>query len=70
MILFACVRSRLSLAREETVQQLKCQRRHGEEIEGEGPDSRKHFLCRQPTCVENRDPNHVPENFGTLVFAK
>jgi Carbohydrate family 9 binding domain-like len=39
-------------------------------IEGEGPDSRRHFLCWQPTCVVNRDPNHVPEAFGTLVFEK
>jgi Flp pilus assembly protein TadD len=38
-------------------------------IDGEGPDARRHFLCWQPTCVVNRDPNHVPENFGTLVFA-
>jgi PQQ-dependent dehydrogenase (methanol/ethanol family) len=37
-------------------------------IEGLGPDSQRHFLCWQPTCVVNRDPNHVPENFGTLVF--
>jgi PQQ-dependent dehydrogenase (methanol/ethanol family) len=37
-------------------------------IEGLGPDSGRHFLCWQPTCVVNRDPNHVPENFGTLVF--
>ncbi|MGO4880466.1 MAG: PQQ-binding-like beta-propeller repeat protein [Bryobacteraceae bacterium] len=37
-------------------------------IEGQGPDARRHFLCWQPTCVVNRDPNHVPENFGTLVF--
>jgi Tfp pilus assembly protein PilF len=39
-------------------------------IEGEGPDARRHFLCWQPTCVVNRDPNHVPENFGTLVFTE
>jgi len=39
-------------------------------IEGEGPDARRHFLCWQPTCVVNRDPNHVPENFGSLVFAE
>jgi hypothetical protein len=39
-------------------------------IEGEGPDSQRHFLCWQPTCVVNRDPNHVPEAFGTLVFEK
>jgi len=37
-------------------------------IEGEGPDSRRRFLCWQPTCVVNRDPNHVPEHFGALVF--
>jgi len=39
-------------------------------IEGEGPDARRHFLCWQPTCVVNRDPNHVPENFGSLVFSE
>jgi len=38
-------------------------------IDGKGPDAVRHFLCWQPTCVVNRDPNHVPENFGTLVFA-
>jgi hypothetical protein len=37
-------------------------------IEGLGDDTRRHFMCWQPTCVINRDPNHVPENFGTLVF--
>ena len=37
-------------------------------IEGQGPDDRRHFMCWQPTCVVNRDPNHVPENFGTLIF--
>lgn len=39
-------------------------------IEGLGPDSQRHFLCWQPTCVQNRDPNHVPENFGTLIFGE
>jgi len=39
-------------------------------IEGLGPDTQRHFLCWQPTCVQNRDPNHVPEHFGTLVFAQ
>lgn len=39
-------------------------------IDGQGPDSQRHFMCWQPTCVVNRDPNHVPENFGTLVFGK
>jgi Carbohydrate-binding family 9 len=38
-------------------------------IDGQGPDTQRHFLCWQPTCVVNRDPNHVPEHFGTLVFA-
>jgi hypothetical protein len=39
-------------------------------IEGLGADPQRHFMCWQPTCVVNRDPNHVPENFGSLVFAK
>jgi hypothetical protein len=37
-------------------------------IDGAGPDSQRRFLCWQPTCVVNRDPNHVPEAFGTLTF--
>ena len=39
-------------------------------IDGEGPDSDRRFMCWQPTCVKDRDPNHVPENFGTLMFAR
>jgi len=39
-------------------------------IDGDGPDPQRRFLCWQPTCVTNRDPNHVPENFGTLIFVK
>jgi hypothetical protein len=39
-------------------------------IAGLGEDPKRHFMCWQPTCVVNRDPNHVPENFGTLVFEK
>ncbi len=39
-------------------------------IDGEGPDPQRRFMCWQPTCVVNRDPNHVPENFGTLIFGK
>jgi len=39
-------------------------------IDGEGPDPQRRFLCWQPTCAPNRDPNHVPENFGTLVLDK
>ena len=39
--------------------------------DGLGADPQRHFMCWQPTCVTaDRDPNHVPENFGTLVFAK
>jgi hypothetical protein len=37
-------------------------------IDGDGPDSQRRFLCWQPTGVLNRDPNHVPEAFGTLIF--
>jgi hypothetical protein len=39
-------------------------------IDGLGADPVRHFMCWQPTCVVNRDPNHVPEHFGTLVFTK
>jgi Carbohydrate family 9 binding domain-like len=40
-------------------------------IEGQGADPQRHFLCWQQTCAgSERDPNHVPEHFGTLVFAK
>jgi hypothetical protein len=39
-------------------------------IDGLGEDPQRHFLCWQPTCVVNRDPNHVPEHFGTLIFAQ
>lgn len=33
-------------------------------------DPRRRFLRRQPTCILNRDPNHVPEHFGTLLFTR
>jgi hypothetical protein len=39
-------------------------------IEGLGEDPKRHFMCWQPTCVLDRDPNHVPEHFGTLVFRR
>jgi hypothetical protein len=39
-------------------------------IDGDGPDPVRRFMCWQPTCVTNRDPNHVPENFGTLLFGQ
>jgi len=35
-----------------------------------GSDPQRHFMCWQPTCVVNRDPNHVPEHFGTMIFTK
>ncbi len=38
-------------------------------IDGLGPDPQRHFMCWQPTCVLKRDANHVPEHFGTFVFA-
>jgi hypothetical protein len=39
-------------------------------IDGLGADPQRRFLCWQPTCVVNRDPNHVPEHFGTLTFVQ
>ena len=39
-------------------------------IDGLGADPQRHFMCWQPTCVVNRDPNHVPEHFGTMIFTK
>jgi hypothetical protein len=39
-------------------------------IEGQGEDPQRHFMCWQPTCVVGRAPNHVPENFGALLFSK
>ena len=39
-------------------------------IDGLGADPQRHFMCWQPTCVVNRDPNHVPEHFGTMIFAR
>jgi hypothetical protein len=39
-------------------------------IDGLGADPERHFLCWQPTCVVHRDPNHVPEHFGTMIFTK
>ena len=39
-------------------------------IDGLGADPQRRFMCWQPTCVVNRDPNHVPEHFGTLIFTR
>jgi hypothetical protein len=38
-------------------------------IDGLGADPQRHFMCWQPTCVQKRDANHVPEHFGTLIFS-
>jgi len=37
-------------------------------IDGQGPDSKRDFLCWRPSCVSDRDPNHVHERFGTFYF--
>jgi hypothetical protein len=39
-------------------------------IEGLGEDPVRHFLCWHPTCAADRDPNHVPEQFGILTFGR
>lgn len=39
-------------------------------IDGLGEDPQRHFMCWQQTCAGDRDPNHVPEHFGTLIFGK
>src|SRR5262245_39455744 len=67
---FAAARIPLKSVSETLVQPGTRWRMNLYRIEGEGPDSQRHFLCWQPTCVVNRDPNHVPEAFGTLVFQK
>ena len=66
---YAAVRIPLSAVGSAPVKQGSKWRANLYRIEGQGPDARRHFLCWQPTCVVHRDPNHVPENFGTLVFA-
>lgn len=39
-------------------------------IDGLGADPQRRFMCWQVTCAPGRDPNHVPEHFGTLIFEK
>jgi hypothetical protein len=39
-------------------------------IDGGGSDPQRRFMCWQPTCAGKRDSNHVPENFGALIFDK
>jgi hypothetical protein len=67
---YAAARIPLSAVSSNPVQEGTKWRMNLYRIEGVGPDAQRHFLCWQPTCVQNRDPNHVPEHFGTLIFVK
>jgi hypothetical protein len=69
-IWYAAARIPLAAISEQTVKAGTKWRANLYRIEGVGGDPDRHFLCWQPTCVVNRDPNHVPENFGTIVFEK
>jgi Flp pilus assembly protein TadD len=65
---YAAARVPLSAVSEAPVQPGSRWRMNLYRIDGDGPDPKRRFLCWQPTCAGNRDPNHVPEQFGTLVF--
>lgn len=67
-IWYAAARIPLSAVSSKTVEGGTKWRMNLYRIEGLGADPQRHFLCWQPTCVQNRDPNHVPEHFGTLIF--
>ena len=69
-IWYAAARIPLAAVSSKTVEPGTKWRMNSYRIDGLGADPVRHFLCWQPTCVQNRDPNHVPEHFGTLVFAK
>jgi Carbohydrate family 9 binding domain-like len=69
-IWYAAARIPLSSVSSKPVQEGSKWRMNLYRIEGLGPDAQRHFVCWQPTCVQNRDPNHVPEHFGTLIFGK
>lgn len=69
-IWYAAARIPLSAVTEQKVQAGTKWRANLYRIEGLGEDPKRHFMCWQPTCVVNRDPNHVPENFGTITFEK
>jgi len=69
-IWYAACRIPLRSVSEKTVEPGTRWRANLYRIDGDGPDSQRRFMCWQPTCVTNRDPNHVPEHFGTLVFEK
>ena len=67
---YAAVRVPLHSVSEKTVTPGTKWRVNLYRIDGLGSDPVRHFMCWQPTCVINRDPNHVPEHFGTLIFGK
>ena len=67
---YAAARIPLSAVSTKTVEAGTKWRMNLYRIDGLGADPQRHFLCWQPTCVQNRDPNHVPEHFGTLIFMK
>jgi hypothetical protein len=69
-IWYAAARIPLSAVSEQKVAAGAKWRANLYRIEGLGEDPQRHFMCWQPTCAPGRDPNHVPENFGTIVFAK
>jgi hypothetical protein len=69
-IWYAAARVPLKSVSEQTVKAGTKWRANLYRIEGLGEDPQRHFMCWQPTCVVNRDPNHVPEHFGTLIFAQ
>jgi hypothetical protein len=69
-IWYAACRIPLRSVSEKTVEPGTRWRANLYRIDGDGPDPQRRFMCWQPTCVTNRDPNHVPEHFGTLVFEK
>jgi hypothetical protein len=67
---YAAARVPLKSVSEHTVKAGTKWRANLYRIDGLGEDPQRHFMCWQPTCVVNRDPNHVPENFGTLIFTQ
>ena len=67
---YAAARVPLKSVSEQPVQPGSKWRANLYRIDGLGADPQRHFMCWQPTCVVNRDPNHVPEHFGTIVFGK
>ncbi len=67
---YAAAQIPLSAVSAETVKAGTRWRANLYRIEGQGSDSQRHFLCWQPTCAPGLDPNHVPENFGTMIFEK